>query len=270
VEEMEQLADEMEELADEEERLADEEEGRSHRDARKQSKRDKLAMKGRWSKFLPGPAEPPMSVLVDGTSIADSLSSSERKGQKLVLEHVRKSVEMTQLDFKVVFEGHGWAGAGKWAKKAGIDLIFSRHRPALDTLLEHSDGALVVTDERSVALAALDAGASVMKARRFYVLTDTDSEDSSSDSSSASSSDSETSESESDDDDKHRHSGRRHGRHGRSRWAAEPAGDEEKRPRCGHGHCNRRLDDCVKRGGSMRRSDRRPRRTANDGFATYL
>merc|ERR550537_485210 len=263
---MEQLADEMEELADEEERLADEEEGRSHRDARKQSKRDKLTMKGRWSKFLPGPAEPPMSVLVDGTSIADSLSSSERKGQKLVLEHVRKSVEMTQLDFKVVFEGHGWTGAGKWAKKAGIDLIFSRHRPALDTLLEHSDGALVVTDERSVALAALDAGASVMKARRFYVLTDTDSEESDSssdgssegsDSDSSSSTDSETSESESsDDDDEHHHKRRRHRRQRHGRWAAGSDDDDEERPRCGHGHYNRRLDDCVKRGGRVRQSNR--------------
>merc|ERR1712124_61770 len=50
-------------------------------------------------------------------------------------------------------------------------------------MLEHASGHLVVTNDRAVALALLDAGARVMKSNRFYVLTDTDSEDSSSSSS---------------------------------------------------------------------------------------
>jgi len=88
---------------------------------------------------------------------------------------------------------------------------------------EQAAGTLVVTTNRGIALALLDAGARVMKADRFYSLTDTDSEDSSSSSSSSSgSSSSSSSESESEDDDKDTR--RRHHHHHQRMGPAHRAG----------------------------------------------
>merc|ERR1711988_1646542 len=187
----------------------------SKREERRESRRlareelaEKLAISGRWTKFLPHAVDAPAPVLIDGTSIASMLcatdeASSERSAQMRVLDHLKKSLDITRLTFRSFFEGSG----GKWAKKAapkGVEIIFTGERAARDVMHEQAAGALVVTSNRGVALALLDAGARVMKATRFYVLTDTDSEDSSSSSSSSSS----ESESESDDEDtrrRHRH-----------------------------------------------------------------
>merc|ERR1712022_860 len=136
-----------------------------------------------------------------------------------VMDHIYKSIEITQLDFKVIFEGR----SGKWAKKArtaGVGVVFTRDRPSCDVLLELADEkSLVVTVDRTVAKALLDSGASVMKARRFYVLTDTDSEDSSSSSS-------ESSESEECEDERH-HRRQPRGRKGRQQHRQDQSSESE-------------------------------------------
>merc|ERR1719408_196931 len=186
---------------------------REERRAAREEVAQKLAISGRWTKFLPHAVDAPAPVLIDGTSIASMLcemaeASSERCAQMRVLDHLKKSLDITRLTFRLFFEG----SAGQWAKKAapkGVEIVFTGAHAACDVMCEHASGTLAVTSDRGVALALLDAGARVMKATRFYVLTDTDSEDSS-DSSSSSSSESESeSESESDDEDARR----RHRRH---------------------------------------------------------
>merc|ERR1712070_100139 len=216
--------------------------GHHHWDYHKQAKRDarraaredmreKLALQGRWSKFLPHPSEAKTAVLIDGTSISEELGGG-RHGQMAVMDHIYKSIEITQLDFKVIFEGR----SGKWAKKArtaGVDVVFTCDRPSCDVLLELADEkSLVVTVDRTVAKALLDSGAGVMKARRFYVLTDTDSEDSSSSSSSSSSESSESEESEDESEDERHHRGRKGRQHRRDHSSeSESESDVEEPPR---------------------------------------
>lgn len=203
------------------------EERREERRVAREKLAEKLAISGRWTKFLPHAADAPAPVLIDGTSIASMLlatheASSERSAQMRVLDHLKKSLDITRLRFRVFFEGSG----GKWSKKAaakGIEIVFTAEQAVCDVMREQAAGTLVVTTNRGIALALLDAGARVMKADRFYTLTDTDSEDSSSSSSSSSgSSSSSSSESESEDDDKDTR--RRHHHHQQRMGPAHRAG----------------------------------------------
>lgn len=155
------------------------------RDARAAERREmqqRLALARRWTKFLPHARDCAPPVLIDGSAIADHIRSrrdSDRQAQMRVLDHVRKAAPITELNFRIVFEGL----AGKWAKKwaaGNIELVFTDDRPSVDVLCEQAAGALIVTCDRAVAVAVLENGGEVMKAKRFYILTDTDSEDSSS------------------------------------------------------------------------------------------